>query len=60
MNVKPSECLYVGDTNVDMETGNKAGMHTVGVLWGFRDRQELEENHAHVIISKPEELKNLI
>ena len=34
-------------------------MYTVGVLWGFRDRQELEENHADQIISRPEELLEL-
>lgn len=54
--VNPLECLYVGDTNVDMITGNRAGMFTIGVLWGFRDRKELEENNANVIIAKPSEL----
>lgn len=56
LGVKPEECVYIGDTNTDMQTGNSAGMMTVGVLWGFRDRKELEENHAHKIISRPEEL----
>lgn len=54
--VKPEECMYVGDTNTDMQTGKAAGMYTIGVLWGFRDRKELEENHADIIIEKPEEL----
>ncbi|ROR31389.1 phosphoglycolate phosphatase [Mobilisporobacter senegalensis] len=60
LSVNPLECIYVGDTNVDMQTGNASGMYTVGVLWGFRDRKELEENHAHVIIKNPRELKELI
>lgn len=47
------ECLYIGDTNTDMQTGNAAGMHTVGVLWGFRDRKELEENRAEYIAEHP-------
>lgn len=46
----------MGDTSVDMRTGKSAGLFTVGVLWGFRDRKELEENHADVIIEKPAEL----
>jgi len=34
-------------------------MYTIGVLWGFRDRTELEENGADIIISKPEEILGL-
>lgn len=56
LGVRPDECLYVGDTNTDMQTGRSAGMHTVGVLWGFRQRKELEENRAMEIISRPSEL----
>lgn len=58
--VKPEECMYVGDTNVDMMTGNRAGMFTVGVLWGFRDRKELIEHHAHALAEKPEDLMRLL
>ena len=55
-NAKPSECLYMGDTNTDMDTGNAAGMFTIGVTWGFRPRRELEEHHADKIVDKPEEI----
>ena len=48
--------LYVGDSGVDMKTGRAAGIFTVGVLWGFRDRKELVENCADAVISKPLEL----
>ena len=41
--VKPEECMYIGDTKTDMQTGKSAGMYTVGALWGFRDRRELEK-----------------
>lgn len=58
--VTPEECIYVGDTNVDMKTGKNAKMFTIGVLWGFRTREELEEHHADAIISKPEELLEYI
>ncbi|MBU5479932.1 HAD family hydrolase [Blautia sp. MSJ-19] len=54
--VTPQECMYVGDTRTDMETGKAAGMHTVGVLWGFRDRQELESSGADVIAQRPQDL----
>lgn len=59
LKVKAEECMYVGDTNTDMKTGKGAGMMTIGVLWGFRDRQELEENDADRIISRPEELLDI-
>ena len=57
--VKPEECMYIGDTNVDMMTGNRAGMFTVGVLWGFRTREELMENNAHALAEQPEDLIEL-
>lgn len=54
--VKPEECLYFGDTNTDMKTGLGAGLQTVGVTWGFRDREELESFHPQYIISHPDEV----
>lgn len=54
--VRPQECMYIGDTRTDMETGKAAGMYTVGALWGFRDRQELKEGGADIIAEKPEDL----
>ena len=54
--VKPEECMYVGDTKTDMLTGTAAGMFTVGALWGFRDREELESNGAQIIAEKPLDL----
>ncbi|SCP98397.1 phosphoglycolate phosphatase [Anaerobium acetethylicum] len=56
----PGECVYVGDTNTDMITGKSSKMLTVGVTWGFRDREELEKNHADLIISNPSELLELL
>lgn len=54
--VSPEECMYVGDTCTDMETGKAAGMYTVGVLWGFRNRQELVENGADCLAETPVDL----
>ena len=53
LGVSSDECLYVGDTDTDMQTGNAAAMTTVGVLWGFRDQQELEQNNASYIAKEP-------
>ncbi len=56
MGLTPKEILYVGDTATDMQTGNRAGMKTIGVLWGFRDQLELEENKAWKIAGTPMEV----
>lgn len=52
----PEDILYLGDTATDMKTGKSAGAFTVGALWGFRDRKELEEAGADGIIEHPLEL----
>lgn len=57
--VKPEECMYIGDTATDMKTGKAAGMYTVGALWGFRTREELEENGADAVAEKPSDLIKL-
>ncbi len=44
------ECVYVGDSGVDMRFAQEAGMRGVGVAWGFRSRQELWENGAVVVL----------
>jgi phosphoglycolate phosphatase len=56
MGLVPGEILYVGDTATDMQTGNSAGMRTIGVEWGFRDRAELQNNNAWKIVSTPAEV----
>lgn len=56
----PAEILYVGDTSVDMDTGKAAGFYTVGVLWGFREREELEAHGADAIVSHPSEILNYV
>lgn len=60
LGVMPEEVLYFGDTATDMMTGHSAGAcRTVGVLWGFRDRKELEEAKADLLIAHPSELLSL-
>lgn len=56
LHLTAEEILYLGDTATDMKTGKSAGAFTVGALWGFREREELEESHADAIIGHPLQL----
>lgn len=50
--------IFIGDSDVDIETGKNAHMKTIGVLWGFRNEQYLKE--ADAIIAEPNELYKII
>lgn len=58
--VEREEVLYVGDSNVDMQTAHNAGVTAVGVAWGFRPRTELEALHPAHILEKAEDLLPLL
>ncbi|MCR5635938.1 MAG: HAD family hydrolase [Clostridiales bacterium] len=55
-NIKPEECLFIGDSNVDIQTAKNAKMRSCGVLWGFRTREELENEGADFIAAEPEDI----
>ena len=54
--VPKEEVLYVGDSGVDMQTALNAGVESVGVAWGFRSEEELQENGAVHIVHQAEEI----
>ncbi len=56
MNVKPEECLMIGDTVVDIRAGKSAGAQTVGVLCGFGEEKELRRAGADLIVNSPLDL----
>jgi phosphoglycolate phosphatase len=60
LGVEPRDCLYLGDSDVDMQTALRAGMHPVGAAWGFRTEKELRAAGAINIITTPQEMLNLI
>jgi phosphoglycolate phosphatase-like HAD superfamily hydrolase len=51
LGIPPENCVYVGDTRVDIRAGKAAGMGTVGVLTGFDDRDALQKETPDAIIS---------
>lgn len=56
LGIEKEEAVFIGDSDVDVATGLNSGMDMVTVLWGFRDREELEKSGAKWFIEKPEEL----
>lgn len=56
----PENSIFVGDSGVDMKTGADGGFLPVGVLWGFRDKDELISNGAKAVISHPAELLKFV
>lgn len=60
LGVNKNECIYVGDSDVDVNTAKNAQVKSVGVAWGFRGEGELKDAGADYIINKPSELMKLI
>ena len=60
LNADPAATLYVGDSDVDMETANNAGLTACGVTWGFRSRLELSGKHPRFLADTPAELLRYI
>lgn len=60
MGADPENTLFVGDSNVDIQTAKNGSLPGCGVLWGFRTQAELEEEDADFLVSDPEQLYALI
>lgn len=58
--VDRKKAVYIGDSEVDIETARNAGMDCIAVSWGYRDRWMLEASGAEVIADNVEQLKHLL
>lgn len=56
LGVSKNETIYVGDSDVDVLTAQNAGIKSIGVTWGFRDRELLEETGADFIADTAEDV----
>ena len=56
LNVEKETAVYIGDSDVDINTAKNSGLPCISVLWGFRDKDFLIGNGATTFISKPIEL----
>ncbi|MBR0040284.1 MAG: HAD family hydrolase [Oscillospiraceae bacterium] len=60
LGVEAGDCLYVGDSEVDVLTAARAGMDCASVLWGFRSREELTDAGAKLFFETPGALQNFL
>ncbi|MBR5603897.1 MAG: HAD-IA family hydrolase [Bacteroidales bacterium] len=58
--VEKDEAIFFGDSEVDVKTADNAGVYCVSVLWGFRDREFLANNGAHLFIENPLDIADMI
>jgi HAD superfamily hydrolase (TIGR01662 family) len=59
LSVPPEKCVYVGDSHVDIQAGNAAGMMTIGVLTGLDDYKTLEKENPTMILESVGEIREL-
>ena len=57
---EPDSSVYIGDSEVDIQTACNAGLPCISVSWGFRSKEELEAAGAQLIADTPEELEKMI
>ncbi len=56
LGARPEECLFVGDSEADMEAGRRAGVRTCAVRWGYGDPERMAKWSPDWWIERPEEL----
>lgn len=59
LGVKPEECAFIGDSEVDIRTAKNAGMMSVGCAWGYRSADDLRAEGADAVIDTPDQLLTL-
>ena len=59
-NLKPEEIIFIGDSDIDIQTAINANMLPVGVTWGYRTEEELKASGAKLVIHNPLELYEIL
>lgn len=54
--IKSDDAIYIGDSEVDIQTAKYADIECISVLWGFKDKEFLLDNGAQILISTPDEI----
>ncbi|MBO5240426.1 MAG: HAD family hydrolase [Clostridia bacterium] len=56
LNAEKETTVYIGDSEVDIQTANNAGVDCISVVWGFKDETFLKENGAKTLVKAPREI----
>lgn len=60
LEVDAADAVYIGDSEVDIQTAANAGLDAIVVTWGFRDRNYLESQGGKRFVDRPEEIEELV
>ncbi|MGN1256507.1 MAG: HAD family hydrolase, partial [Bacteroidaceae bacterium] len=60
LGVKKEECIYLGDSDVDIRTAQASGLPCISVLWGFRDKQFLLAHGATTLAQAPTDILDIL
>lgn len=60
LGVNRENSVYIGDSDVDVETARNSGMNCIAVDWGFRDRDLLISSGAEIIVSEPLKIAEVV
>ena len=60
MGLNSEKIIYIGDSKTDIQTAKNAGMDSIGVLWGFRSKEELMKYGVDFIVSNPKDILDII
>ena len=60
LNSKKENCIYIGDSDVDIETAKNADIPCISVLWGFRDEAFLRERGGSIFVKEPKDIIKII
>lgn len=60
LNSRPEDCIYIGDSDVDILTAQNAGIPCISVTWGFRDCDFLIQRGARTLVNKPSDILDIL
>ena len=60
LGVKKEECIYLGDSDVDILTARASGLPCISVLWGFRDKEFLLAHGATTLVQHPTDILDIL